>query len=150
MKYHQCFQPNRTIRSYFLIYLVLIFTGTAISQSGYFKIAQSLERQHEYEQALVVYQQLYNTNKNDLNVLRGIKNCYQGMQQYDQLIVFLKTAQQHTPRNLYISSYLAEAYFQINERAQAKSIWQNHLKTHEKNIAIYRIVASSMIDYEIN
>jgi len=145
MKFHQCLQPNSAIPGYLLIYLVLIFTGTAISQSGYIKIAQSLERQHEYEQALVVYQQIYNTNKNDLNVLRGIKNCYQGIQQYDQLIVFLKNAQQNTPRNLYISSYLAEAYFQMNERAQAKSIWQNHLKLHAKNITVYRIVASSMI-----
>jgi tetratricopeptide (TPR) repeat protein len=132
MKFHQCLQPNNAIRGYLLIYLVLIFTGTAISQSGYIKIAQSLERQHEYEQALVVYQQIYNTNKNDLNVLRGIKNCYQGMQQYDQLIVFLKNAQQNTPRNLYISSYLAEAYFQMNERAQAKPYHGQSIRCFKK------------------
>jgi tetratricopeptide (TPR) repeat protein len=149
MKYHQCLQPNRSICGYILIFLVLLFAGSAISQSGYLKIAQSLERQHEYQQALVVYQQIYNTNKNDLNVLRGIKNCYQGLQQYDQLIVFLKNAQQQTPQNLYISSYLAEAYFQMNERAQAKSIWQNHLQTHKKDIAVYRIVASSMISMRL-
>ncbi len=145
MKYLPCFQFNKIWIIYFFFGMALFFTGKANAQSQYLNIAKSLERQHEYEPALVVYLQVYSTNKNDINVIRGIKNCYQGLQQYDKLINFLQSARRITPKNLYIPSYLAEAYFQINERDQAMRLWKNHLNNHPKDIAVYRLVASSMV-----
>jgi tetratricopeptide (TPR) repeat protein len=149
MRYRQNLFTKFTVSVFVLALCVVLFSDNVYSQSQYLKIAQALERQHEYEQALVVYLQLYSKNKNDVNVLRGIRNCYQGLQQYDQLITFLQNAQKHTPRNLYISSYLAEAYFQMNDRGRAKNIWHNHVKKHAKDIAVYRIVASSMISMRL-
>ena len=145
MKYLPCFRFDKIRIICLFLGMVLLYTGEANAQSQYLNIAKSLERQHEYEPALVVYQQIYSTNKNDINVIRGIKNCYQGLQQYDKLIDFLQRARRITPKNLYIPSYLAEAYFQINERDQAMLLWKNHLNNHPKDIAVYRIVASSMI-----
>ena len=149
MRYRQNLFTNITAYVFLMALLVLLLSDNVYSQNQYLKVAQALERQHEYEQALVVYQQLYSKNKNDISVLRGIRNCYQGLQQYDQLITFLQNAQKHTPRNLYVSSYLAEAYFQMNDRVRAKNIWQNHVKQHAKDIAVYRIVASSMISMRL-
>ena len=145
MKYLPCL-PDKIFRLVYpaMAFLVII-SSDIYAQASYLKIAQSLERQHEYQQAVDMYLKLYNTKKNDINILRGIKNCYQGLQQYDQLITFLKKAQKITPGNLYVPSYLGEAYYQINQRSEAMRIWNSHLERHAKDIAVYRIVASSMI-----
>ncbi len=145
MKYLPNLQSKMHGTIYLIVGIVLCWSGIANAQSSYLKIAKSLERQHEYDQALTVYQKIYSTNKNDINVIRGIKNCYQGLQQNDQLITFLQKAQKFSPSNLYIPSYLGEAYYQINERDQAMRIWKEHIESHAKDIAVYRVVASSMI-----
>ena len=80
-----------------------------------------------------------------MNVIGGIKKCYLGLQQYDELILFLEDARAGNPQNVNIPSDIAEVYYLKNERDKAADIWQAHIARYRKNIGVYRIVASSMI-----
>lgn len=147
MKFLSSFRIDfQTLIRIFLISIV-IFTGTLYgqNQAQYLRIAQSLERNHDYEQALLIYQKLYVQNRSDINVLNGIKKCYLGLQQYDELIRFLEQARAENPQDVNLPSDLAEAYYLKNDREKAASIWKAHLDRYRTNIGVYRLVAASMI-----
>jgi len=128
--------------------LLLVFADDPVfaqNRKQYLQIAKALEREHDYEQALAIYKKVYEENRTDINVIRGIKNCYLGLLQYDQLVQFLIEARKTNPRDFRLTCDLAEAYYYKDQNEKSMKLWQGLLSDNPKNIGAYRSVASSMI-----
>jgi thioredoxin-like negative regulator of GroEL len=142
MKFHRY---SWSIKYLYLLLFVPIIVASAQEANPKLRLAKSLERNHEYERALVFYQELYSNNKADIQVIQGIKSCYTGLQKYEDLIMFIKSVQQRFPARHSLHVDLGEAYYLNNQREKALDIWRFVLDNDKKNVAIYRQVASAMI-----
>ena len=129
---------------YLLLFVPLII-ASAQEANPKFRLAKTLERNHEYERALVFYQELYSNNNADIQVIQGIKACYTGLQKYEDLIIFIESVLQRFPARYNFRVDLGEAYYLNNQREKSLGIWKSLIDNNKKNVAIYRQVASAMI-----
>ncbi len=109
------------------------------------RTADALERNHQYREALDLYQKLYKKNNHDMSSVAGIKKCFIGLQQYTELIQFLEQITNTAPpvSSLYID--LGEAYFLNNQRDRALGTWRTYLDNNRQDPTSFRLVAMAMI-----
>lgn len=113
------------------------------------KYAQSLERTGSYQEALDIYLALFGKGNEEPAVINGISNCYQQLQQYENLENFLKSALQKDPDQLQFKIFYGSALYLNNKEAQAQQVWQDVCSAQPPNIMNYRFVASEMIDLRL-
>ena len=91
------------------------FTNLAFAQnsSHQFRLAKALEQNHQYEDALILYQKEYHKNKRNMTAIAGIKNCFIGLQQYEALIGFLENVLRDQPASSTWHVDLAEVYLKL-------------------------------------
>jgi len=133
------------IISVLIIMLLLLQPAFAQSSGNLLKIAKALEKRHRYDDALLIYKEIYQKEPRNMAAIAGIKNCYIGLQQFDNLIQFLeKVIQEQSGMNNWQVD-LAEAYFLNNERERAFSLWNGFLQQNLGDPSAYRLVAGTMI-----
>lgn len=109
------------------------------------KTAKTLEKNHQYETALTLYQRIYKSDSRNFAAITGIKNCLIGLQRYEEITGFLEAVLQTQPQSSPLHIDLAEAYFLQNEQEKAFSKWHSHIEQNIDDPAAYRLVAMSMI-----
>ena len=109
------------------------------------RLAKALEKNSEYDQALSLYQNLYQKNSKNPEIINGIKRCYIALHSYQELITFLLQVIQYDGPNSVWRIDLAEAYYLNNQQEEALSTWWNQLEKAEGDIVVYRLVANAMI-----
>ena len=148
MKSFYSLRLRKILKHYFGILILLFYTSTLLFAQNIqqqLRTADALVANHHYERALGLYEQIYNSNKQNLSAIIGIKKCFIGMQEYERLIVFLEEALkfQSGRSPLYID--LGEVYFLNDNREKAFSVWSSHLERNKKDVAVYRLLAMAMI-----
>jgi tetratricopeptide (TPR) repeat protein len=146
-KFYQVLFNNTFCIVYLLLILYLCCPVTALAQQNnpIYRLAKALEESNEYEEALRLYQNLYQKNLKNPEFINGIKRCYIALQSYQELITFLSQVIQHDGYNPIWNVDLAEAYYLNNQQEKALSIWWDQLEKAEGNIIVYRLVANGMI-----
>jgi len=129
----------------FIVMQLFLQPALAQSSSSQLKVAKALEKRHSYDDALIIYQEIYQKEPRNMAAVAGIKNCYIGLQLYDNLIQFLKKVIQDQKDMNNWQVDLAEAYFLNNERDQAFSLWKGFLQQNLADPSAYRLVAGTMI-----
>jgi tetratricopeptide (TPR) repeat protein len=132
---------------YLVCFLLLLanFNVLAQNEKQQLNLANSLERNREYEVALKIYKNLEKNIKTKSNARQGIQKCLKGLQQYDELVAFLeKIVKENKSNNRNVNS-LAEAYLLNSEKDKAIELWNSLLNNKKKDIGTYRMVAGSMI-----
>jgi len=117
----------------------------AQTTSQLLQTARNLERAQYFEDALKIYEHIYQDNQNNMAAISGIKNCYVGLQKYQILIDFLQGIISRQSRNNNWEVDLAEAYFLNDQRDRAFQIWNRLVAENPKDIITYRLVAAAMI-----
>lgn len=118
----------------------------AQSEKQQLHLANSLERNREYEAALIIYKNLEKNIKTKRNARQGIQKCLKGLRQYDELVSFLeKLVDENKLNNRNVNS-LAEAYLLNSDREKALNLWNSLLSNKKNEIGVYRMVAASMIN----
>ena len=119
------------------------------SESQQLRLANSLEKNQEYEAALKIYKNLENNIKIKNAAIQGIQNCLKGMMKYDELISYLENlVNRYKSNDKYLIS-LAEAYLLNSEKDKAKNRWNSLINKKKSDIRIYRTVAGSMLKYRL-
>ena len=123
------------------------FNGFTQNETQQLRLANSLERNQEYEAALKIYKNLENNNTTKSAAIQGIQNCLKGMMQYDELISYLENLDDmHKSDDQYTVS-LAEAYMLISKKETAKDLWYSLINNKKNDIRVYRLVVGSMLKY---
>ncbi len=137
-----------------LLLVFLLLAGSSIPLAAQqpnpqIRLAQVLEDSHQYENALELYQNLYQKNPNNLEIIGGIKRCSLALQKYAELISFYENLIKTNPANSVWKIDLAEVYYLNNQRQQALGLWWAEIKKDPKNIAPYRLSALAMINQRL-
>jgi len=151
MKLHSHFQNKSFFRIILSLAVVLTVFQTAAAQmsSPRFRLAQSLLNNHEYKEALNIFQELYQDQPQNIFVIKGMQDCYRSMQSYDELIMLLTKVAGQFPSDINWRINLAEAYYLNDNHVRANEIWYNIIDYQPKNILVYRKVAGSMINQRL-
>jgi tetratricopeptide (TPR) repeat protein len=153
MKYY----PNSQIYKIVNVshFFLILFLWVSISASQFrnreFDYAQILERNESYEQALKIYKNLYIQDPSNTIVIDAIVRCRFALNQYDDLVSFLKEVRIRNENNFKIdwSIELAEAYFLNNQKEEALLTWRSLIEENNDEKEIYRAVAESMVNLRL-
>jgi tetratricopeptide (TPR) repeat protein len=133
-----------------LIFLALSAAPLAAQQEDpQFRLAQALENNQQYEQALELYLNLNGKYPDRIEIIKGIKRCSLYLQKYDELIVFYENLLSRVPAHAVWAIDLAEVYYLAGQRQKASAMWWAEIRKDPKNIAIYRLVAAAMINQRL-
>ncbi len=133
----------------YLLLTVLLQTAGAQMLNPRFRLAQSLLKNHEYTEALTIFKELNRQDPNNVVYIRGLRECLQETQKYDELIVLLTNVSSQFPEDYSWQIDLAEAYYLNDEHIKANDIWFGVINDQPKNIAVYRKIAGSMINQRL-
>jgi tetratricopeptide (TPR) repeat protein len=133
----------------FLLFFHLMIPALAQQTDPQARLAQALENSQQYENALELYRNLYQKYPNSIEIIGGIKRCSLALQKYEELISFYENIIKNFPTNPVWNIDLAEVLYLNNQQQQALEMWWQEIKKDPKNIAIYRLVASAMIDQRL-
>ncbi len=126
--------------------MVFFTTLTFAQKNGHqLRTAKALEKNHQFENALILYQKEYHKNKRNMTAIAGIKKCFIGLQQYEALIGFLENVLRDQPARSSWHVDLAEVYFLNNDRERAMSLWRFYIEQNKNDPTAYRLVAMAMI-----
>jgi tetratricopeptide (TPR) repeat protein len=137
--------PLKLIFTAFILGFFFVSVLHAQTTSQLLQTARNLERAQYFEEALKIYERIYQGDQNNMAAIAGIKNCYVGLQKYQLLIDFLQGIIGRQPQNNNWEVDLAEALFLNDQRDRAFQIWNRLLAENPKDIMIYRLVGSAMI-----
>lgn len=137
--------PLKLILTALMLGFFFVSVLHAQTTSQLLQTARNLERAQYFEEALKIYERIYQGDQNNMAAIAGIKNCYVGLQKYQLLIDFLQGIIGRQPQNNNWEVDLAEALFLNDQRDRAFQIWNRLLAENPKDIMIYRLVGSAMI-----
>ena len=142
----------KNVTSILIIYLLLTILPQAAGAqmlNPRFRLAQSLLKNHEYTEALTIFKELYRQDPKNVVYIRGLQECLQESQKYDELILLLTDVTHQYPEDYSWQIDLAEAYYLNDDHIKANEIWFDVVEYQPKNIALYRKIASSMINQRL-
>ena len=147
MKLYHISHEFMRLKKIILIALNFFFIIQVSAQTNdpQFKLAEALEKSHDYNESLKIYYKLYVRYPNSPAIIGGIKRCYSGLQEYKKLILFLTDIVNNSGDKKIWQIDLAEAYLLDNQKEKALEIWQAQIDMAKGNINIYRLVALAMI-----
>jgi len=127
------------------LFLLSSITILAQSEKQQLRLANSLEKNHEYEAALMIYKKLENKTQTRKNARQGIQKCLKGLRQYEELVLYFEKWVNENKSNSKNVNALAEAYLLNSQKDKALDLWNSLLKNKKNDIGVYRMVANSMI-----
>ena len=138
---------NKFIYYFSIVLLICSYPDSTIAQNinQRLRTANALANSYQYDRALTLYEQIYNSDNRNLSAIIGIKNCLIGLQDYNRLITFLGDVLKSQPAQSPLYVDLGEAYFLNDQRDKAFEVWLAHLEHNRDNPGVYRLVAMAMI-----
>lgn len=114
-----------------------------------FRLAQAFEQTGEYERAAQLYRELLGKEPGNILFLDGFQRMLVQLKRYDEAVQLLQQRLVTAPKDLNLRTSLAGVYQRAGREREAKQEWENILAGDPSNVNLYRIVASSMIEYRL-
>ena len=111
------------------------------------RLAQSFEQAGEWDRAVNLYESLLEVNPQNFVVLDGLRRGYTELKQYDKAKDLVRHQLQGNPADENLLSILGGLYDLSGEPLVADSIWHVILKKDPKNVNLYRLIASQLIEH---
>ena len=113
------------------------------------RLAQSFEQAGEWEQAVGVYEKLYAAQPANEVYFQGLQRGYLRLRAYDKAIALVDQQLHMQPANIALLASLGGIYSDAGFPQKADSIWQRVVETNPKNVSLYRVVASQMLEHRL-
>jgi len=110
------------------------------------RTAQNLQQAGEYEKALLIYEQLYESYQDDYSVTNGLIQTYSQLREYDKAIVIARNLLKKNPNDISLIIMLGRLYFDYGKENIADSIWYSVLDANSNNIYLYRSIADGLME----
>jgi tetratricopeptide (TPR) repeat protein len=113
------------------------------------RLAQSFEQTEEWERAVALYEELYHAEPNNEVYFEGLQRGYLHLRAYDKAINLLDQRLKSQPINIGLLATLGGIYYESGSDMKADSVWNRLIEIDPKNIGLYRVVASQMMEHRL-
>jgi len=109
-----------------------------------FRLARQYEVAGRYEDALRIYQELWDKNLQNINYYRGVRDNLIHLKRYTEAILI--SEKMLTVQSTYtVKADLGDVYYKSGKSDKALQIWNDIIEQNEKTPGAYQAVANSMI-----
>jgi len=130
--------------------LMLAAPVTGICQADNdLRLAKALENSGRYEEALALYNRMYESGSRNLQVIQGMKDCLTGLRQYGRLIAFYEDLLQASPYQFNYRVELGKAYYLNGDEEKAFENFRRVYTEFPENPTAYRLTAMAYIDFRL-
>ncbi len=136
------------IKKLFLILLIpfVLFAQNANFQNKY-RLAQTYERNEQYNKAENLYRELHNMQPNNMQVNNKLNNLLVQQKKYNESINFLDEMIVRFPGDVNYYGMLGSTYHTMDNREKAEEIWDRGLAANPGSAATYRILANFAVKH---
>ncbi len=135
------------------LYIILLLAILAIPYSAQvsnqnenrYKLAQSYERNGEFEKAKIIYIELSKIQSWNNKYFEGLNNVYLRLKEYKSSIDLLNEKLKETPNDINKLGMLGSTYYVMGDSEKAFEIWDQVLEVDTAPIIKYRIAANYAI-----
>src|SRR5712692_734659 len=108
-----------------------------------FRLAQSYERNNDWESAVKVYTELYAKDSSNVVLYESLRRCYLQLKRYDDAVQLIQTQLRSRPRDIMLISQLGIVYARAEQNEKAVSAWNRAIDNDKQNPNTYRTVANA-------
>ncbi len=108
--------------------------------------AQQLEKSGQLEEAVVIYEDLYQKYPDNETVFNQLRKMYLDRQEYGKAIDLIETHLGIKPSDPELEISLAQVYFRMGEEEEAHKRWNQLVDRYPKQVYIYQMVANAMAE----
>jgi tetratricopeptide (TPR) repeat protein len=138
---------------FLLITFAFVLFSPGFSQDADIKtklrLAQILEREAEWEQAVVIYEELYKYDSGNYTYLNGLQRSYTQLKEYNKAIGVIHNWLIINPRDMILLTTLGGLYYDLGNESAADSAWKSALSIDPHNVQSYRIIADEMMKHRL-
>ncbi len=113
------------------------------------QLAQRFEEAGEWERAVTLYRDLYESEPTNFIFLNGLQRSYTKIKEYDKAINIIHQWLAVHPLDINLMTTLGGLYFYSGNEATADSVWKNILSIDPYNLQPYYIVAKEMMNHRL-
>ncbi len=117
---------------------------TGVERSQY-RLARQFEQLGQYDQAAQIYRSLSTNYPQNYTYFDGLRRNLLKAKKYDELVKIIQDRLLVRPADVQLEAQLGDVYFQMGQEGQAYRVWDGLLQKYPGNVAVYRIVASAML-----
>ena len=141
----------KSINAASMLVLILLFLSpvnidvcSAQNENRLLIAARQFENSDRYDEALAIYQKLWEGNPNNITYYNGLKNNSLRSGRFDIGIDAVKRMMNISKSHSYQAD-LGEIIYKSGDKDKALSIWNQMIEAHVKERDVYSVVANSMI-----
>ena len=113
------------------------------------RAAQAYEQSEDWERAVVLYERLYRSQPENEVFFEELQRAYVHARAFDNAIGLVQDRLKAQPFNASLVATLGGIYYESGSEPKADSVWNSLIQTNPKNISLYRLVASQMIEHRL-
>ncbi len=140
-------------RAGWLAILVVVGIGVVCSQTQdsatKFRLAQTFEQSGDYQRAEGLYRELVQREPANVLFLDGLQRALVQLKRYDEAVQIVRGRMAAAPGDVNLHATLAGIFQRAGRERDARQEWDAILALGAANPTLYRIVASSMIEYRL-
>jgi len=130
-----------------IILVVLIFAVQAQQRNEQkFSLAQSYEQIGEYNTAVKLYEELYQSDTANSQYLNALYRVYTQLKNYAALINILDQRIRQKPDDIEAYGMLGSTYYLMGNEEKAFQVWNEPFKSGNVNPVFYRVVGNYVIE----
>ncbi|MCZ6776455.1 MAG: tetratricopeptide repeat protein [Ignavibacteria bacterium] len=130
--------------------VVIILSSVASSQEPIrtpkFKLAESYEKAGKFEEAVRLYEELYEGQPGNHVYFEGLRRVYLKLKRYNDAISLLQKRVTTSPGDVNLRGMLGSVYYKAGVEKEATAAWESALATDPTNPSYYRLIANILLE----
>jgi tetratricopeptide (TPR) repeat protein len=135
-----------------LIFIFVLFSpvfSQDFDKTTKLRLAFNLEQAGEWEQAVKIYEDLYNSDPANYDISNGLQRNYTRLKEYDKAVDIIHRWLITHPHDMFFLTTLGGLYYDLGREAAGDSIWQSALSVDPHNVQSYRILVDAMMQHRL-
>ncbi len=148
MSFFRILETVRTILKLLIVPLVITNAIFAQQREVEFKfgLAQSSERNNDWEKAVKLYTELYENDSTNIVLYESLRRCFLQLKRYDDAVHLIQTQLRFRPNDITVMAQLGIVYARAEENEKSLSTWNRAINIDRRNPNTYRVVANAAIE----